>query len=259
MKSKVFIIIIAIIIALLHSTGFAQKKKVAQSGMTYLAISLGARESAMGNASVASVEGIQGLFYNQAVLAGFEGFGITMNQVNWLADTKVYGIGAAYGLSQFGTFGVDLVYMDYGKIVGTRRVDKSVDPRGFMITGDLNIQDYAVGLAYAYPVNDRFSFGVKFKYVHENLGNAPIAVKEIDVEKQLYEYENKAWKLCTQDYSAIPLEDMESEYINRKAAITHTISKIEVLDKKKSKKIERTVFKQFNAVFKWNKQQKPEI
>ena len=67
MKNKVFIIIIAVIIALLHSTGFAQKKKVAQSGMTYLAISLGARESAMGNASVASVRGPQAIFYNPAL------------------------------------------------------------------------------------------------------------------------------------------------------------------------------------------------
>jgi len=195
MKMKSILLITVFIILSLQSTVFAQKKKSGQSGMTYLAISLGARESAMGNASVAGVNGIQGLFYNQAVLAGFEGFGIVMNQVNWLADTKVYGIGAAYGLGNLGTFGVDLVYMDYGKIVGTRRVDKNVDPRGFITTGDLNIQDYALGFAYAYPVNDRFSFGVKFKYVHEDLGTAQIAVKEIDVEKQLYDYQTKAWKL----------------------------------------------------------------
>ena len=79
---------------------FAQQKKVGQSGMTYLAISLGARESAMGNASVASVRGAQAIFYNPAILAETDGFGLAVNTVSWLADMKVYGIGAIYGTGQ---------------------------------------------------------------------------------------------------------------------------------------------------------------
>jgi long-subunit fatty acid transport protein len=199
MNWKVFVLIVTLIIVCFHSSGFAQMKKVGQSGMTYLAISLGARESAMGNASVANVRGVQSIFYNPAILAESEGFELVVNQVNWLADTKVYGIGAAYGLGQYGAFGMDLVYMDYGTIVGTERVDKSIDERGFIITGDLNIQDFAVGLAYAYPVNDRFSFGVKLKYVHEDLGDVPIAIDYIyDSEGNRtgeFEYEDRSWRL----------------------------------------------------------------
>jgi hypothetical protein len=171
MKNKI-LVLIALFLVCLQANGFAQMKKVAQTGMTYLAISLGARESAMGNASVASVRGIQAIFYNPAILAESEGFGLALNSVTWLADTKLYGIGAMYGLGRYGAFGFDLVYMDYGKIVGTQRVDKSIDPDGFIVTGDLKVEDYAIGLAYAYPVNDRFSFGVKVKLVHEDLGNA---------------------------------------------------------------------------------------
>jgi hypothetical protein len=195
MKLKFSMVTIVFTLFLFQSIDFAQQKKAGQSGMTYLAISLGARESAMGNASVASVSGTQGLFYNPGTLTELQGFGFVMNHVSWIADTRVYGFGAAYGMDDYGTIGVDLVYMDYGKIVGTQRVDKSVNERGFIFTGDLSISDYAVGLAYAYPVNDLFSFGVKYKFIHENLGNASIAVKEIDKENGIYEHETREWQI----------------------------------------------------------------
>ncbi|MBK7979116.1 MAG: PorV/PorQ family protein [Ignavibacteriae bacterium] len=192
---KLKLSILAIILLITSQNYLAQKKKAGQSGMTYLAISLGARESAMGNASVASVNGTQGLFYNPAVLTNIEGFGFSMNHVSWIADTRLYAFGAAYDFQDYGALGIDLVYMDYGQIIGTKRVDKSIDDRGFIITGDLSISDYAVGLAYAYPVNDVFSFGVKYKFIHENLGNAEIAVKEIDRENGIYEYETREWQI----------------------------------------------------------------
>lgn len=195
MKLKFSLVAIILMLFLFNVVEYAQQKKAGQSGMTYLAISLGARESAMGNASVASVSGTQGLFYNPGTLTELNGFGLVMNHVSWIADTRVYGFGAAYGTDQYGTIGVDLVYMDYGQIVGTQRVDKSVNERGFIITGDLKISDYAVGLAYAYPVNDLFSFGLKYKFIHENLGNAGIAVKEIDKENGIYEYETREWQI----------------------------------------------------------------
>lgn len=195
MKIKYYTILIFGVMFCIQNIVYSQQKKVGQSGMTYLAISLGARESAMGNASVATVRGTQGLFYNPAALTDLKGFGLAMNHVSWIADTRVYGFGAAYGMDSYGTIGIDLVYMDYGKIVGTKRVDKSINERGFVITGDLNISDYAVGLAYAYPVNDVFSFGLKYKFIHENLGTAGIAVKEIDKENGVYEFETREWNL----------------------------------------------------------------
>ena len=183
--ARVCCVIVALL--LLHDSDvFAYKRKVAQSGMTYLAISLGARESAMGSASVASVRGIQGIFYNPAVLADIEHFGATFNQVNWLVDSKLYGVGAAYSLGGWGTIGVDLVYMDFGEIIGTQRVDKSVDERGFRTTGDIGVEEYAIGFSYGYRISDRFAFGFKIKRAHEDLGFAEIvtAINELTQEKQ---------------------------------------------------------------------------
>ena len=195
MKKKVFIFVIIILLAFLQADGFAQMKKTAQSGMTYLSISLGARESAMGNASVASVDGVESIFYNPGRLADVQGLGISVNQVNWLADTKLYGLAAVYGFGRYGTVGVDLVYMDYGTIVGTQVVDKSVNSRGFIFTGDVKVQDYAFGIAYAYKVNERFGFGAKVKMVHEDLGDAFLATSEIDASQGLFDGEMRNWSL----------------------------------------------------------------
>lgn len=195
MKIKYYSLIIVVLLFSFFESNYAQMKKVGQSGMTYLAISLGARESAMGNASVATVNGTQSVFYNPASLTTVDNFGFVINHVSWLADTQLYGFGTAYSFGQYGTVGLDFIYMDYGEIIGTKRVDKSIDERGFVTTGDINVQDYAIGLAYAFPINELFSFGVKIKYVHEYLGTVPIAVKEIDAANQLYEYEDREWKI----------------------------------------------------------------
>jgi hypothetical protein len=193
MKNK--IIIILAITLFLSGFSFAQMKKVGQSGMTYLSISLSARESAMGSAGIAGIKGVQGVFYNPASIAADDGLSVAVNQVNWLADTRVIGLGAALSTTRYGSIGIDLIYVDYGDIMGTRRVDKSVDERGYTLTGNLNIQDYAIGLSYAYAVNDRFSFGGKVKMVHEDLGSVAIAVDVIDQDNEVYSMQDREWKL----------------------------------------------------------------
>ncbi len=194
-RVAIFILISMLTLGAFHTNLFALKKKVAQSGMTYLAISLGARESAMGDASVASVRGIQGTFYNTAVLADISKFSFCIDQVSWLVDTKVYGLAAAYSLGGIGTIGLDLVYMDYGEIMGTKAVDKSVDYRGFITTGDIGVEEYALGFSFAHRVSDRFAFGIHVKKLHENLGNAEIAVKQDPNTEQVTEYKMETWKL----------------------------------------------------------------
>ncbi len=197
MKKMMQSFILILILLLLNNLSFSGDfKKVGQSGMTYLSISPGARESAMGNASTASVTGIQGVFYNPAVLTEFNGFAFMANQVSWLAETKLYGIAAGYGFGQYGSFAVDLVYMDYGDIMGSQVVDKSVNENGYELTGLLTVKDYSIGFSYAYPVNDRFTFGAKVKYVHEYLGKMAVVTGYEDTEQTIYEYsEPREWSL----------------------------------------------------------------
>ena len=187
-----------ILLMLLISSVWARKNKVAQSGMAYLGISMGARETAMGDAATASVKGIQGSWHNPAVLADIESFECALNQVDWLVDTKLYGIAGAVSLNNWGVFGIDLTYMDFGEIMGTRRVDKSIDPRGFQFTGEINVQDYAIGFSYARRINDKFAIGVKVKRLHEDLGRARYVTDEYDdpeTGEKVRVYDEKGWEI----------------------------------------------------------------
>ncbi|MDZ7262647.1 MAG: PorV/PorQ family protein [candidate division KSB1 bacterium] len=176
---------------------WAKKKKVGQSGMTYLAISMGARESALGDAGTAIVKGINGIWHNPSVLADIKRLAVSFNQVNWLVDTRVYGVAAAYSLGNWGTVGMDVTYMDFGEIIGTRRVDKTLDYRGFIITGTIGVEDYAIGFAYARRINDKFALGFKIKRLHESLGTARYVsmVENEGTENEIKHYTEKEWKL----------------------------------------------------------------
>lgn len=196
MKKSIFLVIIFVVAS--FSTSWAKKNKVAQSGMTYLGISMGARETAMGDASTAIVKGIQGLWHNPAVLADIPQAAAGFNQVNWLIDTKLYGAGFAYSVNNVGTFAVDVTYMDFGEIMGTQRVDKEVDYRGFITTGDIGVEDYAIGFAYARRISDKFALGIKVKRLHESLGRASYVTdeyKDPDTGETIRERGNKEWAL----------------------------------------------------------------
>jgi len=195
MKTK--IVLFPLLLLLVGST-LAMKNKVAQSGMTYLAISMSSRETAMGDAGTAISKGVNGLWHNPAVLADIKRFSVALNQVDWLIDTKLYGTAFAASLGKWGTIGVDLTYMDYGQIIGTRVVDKSVDYRGFVLTGDIGVEDYAIGLAYARRINDKFALGFKVKRLHERLGRASYVVSEYEdpnTGEKIRTRQEKDWKL----------------------------------------------------------------
>ncbi len=197
MKNKTQIILTILLVFFLTHSSWAKKNKVAQSGMTYLAISMGARETAMGDAGTAITKGIQGMWHNPAVLADIDHMAFTFNQVDWLVDTKLYGAAMAYSLGNWGTIGLDLTYMDFGEIIGTRRVDKSIDYRGFITTGDLGVEDYAIGLSYSRRINDKFAVGVKIKRLHENLGPARYVsnIENEGTENEVKYYTEKNWAL----------------------------------------------------------------
>lgn len=179
-KFNYFFFLVLLAIPQFQSDAWAIKNKVGQSGMTYLGISMSARETAMGDAATATVKGIQGLWHNPAALADIQHIAASFNQVDWLIDSKLYGAGFAYSLGRWGTIAMDITYMDFGEIMGTRRVDKSLDYRGFVTTGDIGVEDYAIGVAYARRINDKFTLGFKVKRLHENLGRASYVVDEYD-------------------------------------------------------------------------------
>ncbi|KAA3658057.1 MAG: DUF3308 domain-containing protein [Calditrichaeota bacterium] len=165
-------------------TVFAQQK-LAQSGFQFLSVSGDARAVAMAEAFT-TIEGQSGsLFYNPALMARSEKMlDAQFNLTNWIADIKHNSGSFSYNI-QNGTWGIvgfSFQTVDYGEIIGTRRVKTSVDDRGYVETGNIAPSAYMFGLGYAYSLTDRFAVGAQIKTVNQDLGDSWIPTDPQETE-----------------------------------------------------------------------------
>jgi hypothetical protein len=150
----------------------AEFKKVAQAGMSWLSIPVGARGAALGNAYVAIANDASSVFWNPAGLAFTEGIHAFFSQTRWIADINVNAGVASYNAGNIGVFGLGFLAMDWGDIYGTRR--STTDPRGYEDTEKFSPSDWLISLAYARQISSAFSIGGNLKYISEKLGTNAI-------------------------------------------------------------------------------------
>ena len=170
MKKRIYTNFILILAIIFVGTGNAQEnRKLAQTGMKFLSLSLDARASALGGALTAVEGNSLTMFYNPSTM-GFrdQAFDVSAGQVSFIADINyIYG-SAAYvpGQGEYGVFGVTFVSVDYGDLIGTIRAENE---QGFLETGMFSPVAYAFGFGYAKSLTDQFSIGGNIKYVQQDL------------------------------------------------------------------------------------------
>jgi len=148
-----------------HAAGF---RKTGTSGFVFLKIPVTARQAGLGESSGALTDGagILALFGNPAAL-GFQttgGAGATCSK--WLAATNYQSAGWYNRSRWWGSIGIGLNYLDYGKIPHTSQ------PPGmthFIQHGYYSAQDIAMGLTYSRRLTDRFAFGIRLNRVSETI------------------------------------------------------------------------------------------
>ena len=150
---------------------FAQPTKFAQAGMGFLKIDPGARISAMGGTQASVSQTAFDAFANPAGLAFVEGIDVMASSTSWIADISHYGLAAAYNLGGIGTFGINLVFMDYGDFRRTVPVD---DLAGFADLGTFTVNEFAIGISYARQISDQFMVGGNIRYAEQDLGDVTI-------------------------------------------------------------------------------------
>lgn len=163
-------------ISLWLSVAQAAEPKLAQTGFQFLSVPTNARVAALGRAFTAMYGGSMSIVYNPSVMAFNPArFDLSLSQNNWIADIKHVAGSFSYrpARGRWGTFGVSLMSVDYGEFLGTI-VDPSSES-GYQETGNFSPSAFAVGLAYANALSDRFSFGVHVKYASQDLGSAPVS------------------------------------------------------------------------------------
>jgi long-subunit fatty acid transport protein len=141
--------------------------KIAQTGMKWLSIPVGARASALGGAYTAVANDASAVFWNPAGLALSDGGHVFLSQTRWIADINANAGAASFNVENLGVFGVHVLAVDWGTLHGTRF---SGGAELFEETGEFSPESWALGASFARRVSDKFSFGGNLKFVHENLG-----------------------------------------------------------------------------------------
>lgn len=165
------------IAVLIPLPGAVEKK--AQVGFRFLQNPVSAEAIALGGMGVVGIENVNTVFWNPSGLGWVEqDFDMSANYTRGIADINYGALAASYKAGNFGVLALDLTYMDYGDFNGTRRADNDA---GFEETGTFTPTAYAVGLSYARRVSDRFAYGVRLKYAHQNLGFVTVGISGTDV------------------------------------------------------------------------------
>jgi len=143
----------------------------------FLNIPVGAQASSMGGAITASVSGPTSIYWNPAGLASMNEGAFVADYATWLAEIDLSFVSIAIPTSA-GTIGLGLTTM----VTPDMEVTTVEQQDG---TGErFNAASYALSLAYARSLTDRFSIGGAFKVINERIWNSSSSGMAFDIGTQ---------------------------------------------------------------------------
>lgn len=145
----------------------------------FLKIGVGARAVAMGEAYVTESSDASSLFWNPGAISRIGHGSAAFSYMPWLVDTRITYLGVVLPLS-IGTFGLDFHQFSSGDMEITTLQEQDGTRRFFDAT------DFQLGLAYSRALTDRFSVGVKIKYLKENLAHVSADAFAFDIGSLFY-------------------------------------------------------------------------
>ncbi|MBC7188023.1 MAG: PorV/PorQ family protein [Calditrichaeota bacterium] len=148
--------------------------KAGSAGLQFLKIGVGGRETAMGDAALATTRGVNAIFWNPAGIAYVERAQAGFSHRNWLLDIRLSAAAAAVGWRKVGVLGISVIHMGVPEFQETTVLAQ--DGTGRMVhAGDL-----AVGLALARRFTNKLSMGGQVRYVREELDRDSFANVLVD-------------------------------------------------------------------------------
>jgi len=176
MKKLTFFIILVFICMVFTLPAHAVIKKLAQTGLQFLKVDVGARAAAMAGSYAMVGHDATAMFYNPAGVAHLQSdWQLFVSRTQWIADINYNAAGLAKSLGNWGVVGVSFITCDYGNdIMGTRVASTDI---GYEDTGTLDVGAYAIGVSYARQISNKFSVGGQIKFAAQHLGNSLIDSK----------------------------------------------------------------------------------
>ncbi len=163
------------LLLLASTSGYAQENRTGTNAASELLIPVGARYIGMSGAPLATVSGVDAIYYNPAGLAHSEGNAEAMfSSMRYFADINVNYVAVAANFSGFGSLAFSVKSLDIGDINITT-VD-APDGTGAIFTP----QFVTVGLTYAKALSDRVSVGASSYIVTETIDRANASTVAFD-------------------------------------------------------------------------------
>ncbi|HNR68653.1 MAG TPA: PorV/PorQ family protein [bacterium] len=224
------IALIALVIILLSAPAQSDIIKKGQVGFRFLENPISAEAVGRGGMGVSLLRNANAAFWNPAGVSWIESqMDLRLNHTNGIADINVNSAAFAVQLGGFAVMAADLVMMDYGDFYGTRRANNAL---GFEDTETFSPQAYALGLTFSQKVSDRFSYGVRVKYAHQDLGSTWIGVTGKDVDDPELVMEQKEYALSEPAIDVGAVYDFLAHGIRFGAAIQNFSREIRYEDEK---------------------------
>ncbi len=141
------------------------KNKYGLSAATELLIPVGSKATALAGSNMATVTGLEAIYWNPSglsTLSGKTGEAMFSNQI-YIADIGVNYFAGAYQMPNVGTFALSLKALSFGDI----EITTVGSPNG---TGETYSPTFLItGLSYARDMTDRISFGTTAKIIYNKI------------------------------------------------------------------------------------------
>jgi hypothetical protein len=169
-----------LLLCVLGGFAVAQNQRTGTAAATELLVPVGARDLAMGGASIASSYGVESIHWNPAGLGRLTHSAEGMfSMMSYIADINVnYGaVAASFG--EFGIMALSVKSIDFGDIPLTTQED----PEG--LGGQTYSPNYiTLGLTYGRQLTDAISVGVTGKLISERIDRVSATGFAVDVGLQ---------------------------------------------------------------------------
>jgi len=162
--SKVLTLIFCVVL-LGVSVVTAQNPRVGGVAAPELLIPVGAKDLALGGASLATSKGVESMFWNVGGLGKMGGSAQAMvSSMSYIADINVTYGAVAGKFGDFGTVGLSIKSLSFGDIPLTSETDPEGNSGRFFSPNYIT-----VGLSYARDLTDAVSVGVTAKLISETI------------------------------------------------------------------------------------------
>jgi len=143
---------------------FAQNN-IATTSAAFLEIGPGARSIGMGSAYTAVADDPSTMYWNPAGIVNISKPEVQTFYSPWLVETQFYYNTAVVPLGAYGNLGLSFTALTMDEMM----VRTVKDPEPSDYAQKFNAGNIAMGVAFAKKLTDRFSFGIKTKFIQESI------------------------------------------------------------------------------------------